>query len=191
MGQLEEPKLRGAEILDAIDADQRARLESGVTVTVLMPPSGGKGVAARALALVEAPVHKVWPVVRDPEHFSKFIPRTKKSEVRQRDEDSAVCFVEVAMPFPLKNLWSEVRSVCATLPDDKGFERRWTLLKGSYDKNSGAWSVLRWADKRSLLVYEIDVAPKIKIPDVILRKAQTGALPDVLQAVRDRVRRLG
>jgi hypothetical protein len=41
--------------------------------------------------------------------------------------------------------------------------------------------------KKSLLVYWLDVDPKVMVPDAIIRRAQTGSLPDVFEAVRKRV----
>jgi hypothetical protein len=69
------------------------------------------------------------------------------------------------------------------------YSRVWTLLRGTYKRNDGSWTVVPWgADaKKTLVVYWVDSDPKMAIPDPILRGAQTGALPDVFKAIRKRV----
>lgn len=167
---------------------QKQMLEDGKVIVSSMKPTNDSGVAAMAVAVMKAPVAKVWPVVRDCEHFHKFMPRAKKSEMRKKLSDTQmVCFLEVSMPFPLSNLHSEVLSTIKQL--GKGWRRSWTLREGNYKRNNGSWEVYPYGegDGWSLLVYNIDVDPDMSIPDAILRKAQTGSLPDVFTAIRKRV----
>jgi hypothetical protein len=37
-------------------------------------------------------------------------------------------------------------------------------------------------------VYRLAVNPKISVPDFLIRKGQTGALPDMYEAINQRVR---
>lgn len=171
-----------------ISSEDRARLNEGEVLVTPLSPEGG-GVSARALAVVEAPPDAVWPVVRDAEHFCEFMPRTKSSRIVSRSEEGQVVRLEISMPFPLKNLVSEVLSVITETEDRRG--RRWSLVKGTYERNDGEWVVASWGDNRTLLGYWLDAKPKIVIPDAVIRKAQTGSLPDVFEAVRDRARQLG
>jgi ribosome-associated toxin RatA of RatAB toxin-antitoxin module len=173
----------------APSTEERAQLEKGEVVVEALPPSDDSGVAARARALVDAPPDAVWPVVRDCEHFSEFMPRTKRSRLLQRSFDEAVCEIEVAMPFPLSNLVSTTRSKLIDLPGG-GHERRWTLVSGDYRRNEGVWRVLPWGPdgKRTFLEYRLDADPTTHVPDALIRRAQTGSLPDVLEAVRKRVK---
>ncbi len=172
----------------SISPAERARLDRGEVLITPLSPVGG-GVSARALAVVEAPPEKVWPVVRDAEHFHEFMPRTKSSRIIAEKPEGKVVLLEISMPFPLKNLVSEVLSEI-TESDDR-HARRWRLVAGTYDRNNGEWVVTSWGSGRSLLGYWLDAKPKVVIPDAIIRKAQTGALPEVFEAVRRRVRQLG
>lgn len=169
-----------------LSAAQQAKVAKGGVV--LQPLSAKSGVKAWAVAKVEAPIAAVWPVVRDCEHFSKFMPRTKVSKKLRQEGNTIDCKVEISMPFPISNLWSHVRSVITEHPGG-GWTRAWKLLKGNYKRNNGSWSVLPYQGdpNRSLLVYRIDVDPDIMVPDAIIRSAQTGSLPDVFVAVRKRV----
>lgn len=172
-----------------VSTDAKATLTKGEVIVERLDPTGGSGVAARAMGIVDADPAKVWPVVRDCEHFAKFMPRTKSSALVSRKGSESVCKVEIEMPFPFDNLWSVVRS-SERKTKEGGFQRVWTLMKGTYKRNNGRWSVYPWEGDKSLLVYEIDVDPDMAIPDAIIRSAQTGSLPDVFEAVRKRVKAL-
>ena len=179
-----------AEAAPDLGAEAKASLAKGEVVVERLDPTGGSGVSARAMGVVDAPAATVWPVVRDCEHFSKFMPRTKSSKLVSRDGNQSVCRVEIDMPFPFDNLWSVVRS-SESKTEEGGFQRSWSLVRGTYKRNNGRWSVYPWGEgHKSLLVYEIDVDPDVAIPDAIIRSAQTGSLPDVFAAVRKRVRTL-
>ena len=162
--------------------DERARLERGEVLVKRQTPTGGSGVAARAAAILKVHPDKVWEVVNDCAHFKDFMPRTVKSE--PRDEGRA-CYVEVSMPFPLSNLWSETE-VTKTFLDDGGRRRSWTLRRGTYEHVLGSWTVHPWGEGETLLLYSIDANPTVSVPDFILRSAQEGTLPDVFAAVRAR-----
>jgi ribosome-associated toxin RatA of RatAB toxin-antitoxin module len=168
---------------------QTKMLEDGKVIVRRLEPTGGTGVAARAVGLVDAAPTVVWPVIRDCQHFSKFMPRTTSSKLIERTGNVAVCEVVVDMPFPFDDLTSVVKS---TETEKAGsFARTWALVSGTYNRNQGTWEVHPWKGGRSLLVYQLDIDPKISIPDAIIRKAQTGSLPDVFEAVRKRSKQTG
>ncbi len=173
------------------DTASKQKLERGEVILKLLKPSGGEGIAFIAYGLVDAKANKVWPVVRDCQHFKEFMPRTEKSELKEKKGADAICFFELDMPFPFSNLWSTVRSTESKTADGS-YLRSWKLLTGTYTRNRGSWRVTMWpADpNRTLLTYNVDVNPKVSLPDFVLRKAQTGALPGVFEAIRERVKSL-
>jgi ribosome-associated toxin RatA of RatAB toxin-antitoxin module len=163
---------------------ERARLESGEILVKRVEPKGGAGVAAKAVALVRSHPDRVWPIVNDCTNFKEFMPRTTKSEERA---DGKHCLVEVTMPFPFSNLWSETK-VRQEVLDNGGRRRAWSLVDGTYEHLTGSWTVLPWGEngKETLLLYTIDANPDVSVPDMILRSAQEGTLPDIFTAVRAR-----
>lgn len=181
------PSLAAAE-LPYFNRIQRKLLSEGEVLVTPQTPTDDSGVAALAMGVVNAPIARVWPVVRDCQHFSRFMPRAKKSELRSQKGNTMICFIEISMPVPLSNLESEVTSIVTENPDGS-FKRTWTLNKGNYKRNNGSWEAFPWGDAKNqtLLVYRLDVDPDMSIPDAILRKAQTGSLPDMFNAVRARV----
>lgn len=166
---------------------EKARLDKGEVVVRGYPPTDNKGIGAQALGVVDAPSVEVWPVLRDCQHFSKFMPRTKASAALEENGER-LCHVELGLPFPLPNLWSDTRAVVLQEPAGS-YSRTWTLVRGNYQRNSGSWTVVPWGPegKKSLISYVIDSDPNIHLPDAILRSAQTGSLPEVFVAVRKRV----
>lgn len=170
-----------------VDEETR-RLEAGEVIIEARTPTDGQGVAAHARALVTAPPEAVFGVVSDCANFVSFMPRTKRSELRKKEGDVSECFVEIEMPFPLSNLWAVTRATHTKLAGG-GLERRWTLVEGTYTRNTGAWRAepFRGDPQRTLLSYELDVNPNMNVPDAIIRSAQTGSLPKVFAAVRERV----
>ena len=168
-------------------AEQLKKLSDGEVLIQPRKPAGGEGVSFIAHALFKVPVERVWPVLRDCAHFEKFMPRTKKSSMKTRADGGILCSVELSMPFPFKNLSSTVKSAQEQLRGG-GFRRSWTLVEGTYKRNAGSWMVTPWKGDPaiSLLTYEVDVNPNVSLPDFIIRKAQTGTLPDVFAAVKKR-----
>lgn len=168
------------------DAEKQKLERRGVVIHDL-EPTGGRGVSAEAMALIDASTSEVWPLLRDCEHFSQFMPNTKAS-ARKVENGESLCFDEIGLPFPLPNLWADTRSEVREEPTGH-FVRSWSLVRGNYRRNRGAWKALPWGveGKQSLVVYLIDSDPEMIIPDPLLRAAQTGSLPDVFKALRKRL----
>lgn len=162
------------------------KLEANEVVVREVTPTDNKGVAAVSMALIDAPTTEVWPVLRDCQHFSTFMPKTKKSVIVEENGEK-LCHIELRLPFPLTDLWAETRSVIREEPTGH-FLRSWSLVRGLYHRNNGSWHVLPWAEgKKTLVVYTLDTDPKMIVPDALIRSAQTGSLPDVFVAIRKRV----
>jgi Polyketide cyclase / dehydrase and lipid transport len=166
--------------------DEVKQLEAGSVVSHTLRPTDDRGVAIEAFGLVEAPSSEVFPVVRDCHRFAQFMPRTVASS-RTAEQ---LCHVELAMPFPVGKLWSESKSELTEEPPGH-FKRSWTLVRGSYRRNSGSFTVVPWGDgTRSLVRWAVDSDPGLFLPDALLRSAQVGSLPALFTAIRARVVKL-
>jgi ribosome-associated toxin RatA of RatAB toxin-antitoxin module len=176
------------ETMEGVPIDEMKHLLGGEVVVTPRTPTGGSGISALARGVVDAPPAKVWPILRDCQHFSEFLPRTKSSRASKAADGAPLCHVEIDMPFPLDDAFATTRSVIETLPGG-GFKRTWTLVKGDYHRNNGSWAVKPMTGgTRSLLEYTIDLDPKASVPDAIAQRAQASALPKVFEAVRERVK---
>jgi hypothetical protein len=167
--------------------DEKKKLDGGGVVIHDRKPTDNKGVSGEALGVIDAPTTEVWPIVRDCEHFSLFLPSTKASARKTEGEDT-ICFDEISLPFPLTNLWADTKSVAREQPAGH-FLREWSFVRGTYKRNRGSWTVVPWGaeGKKSLVVYMVDSDPTLLVPEFILRAAQGGSLPQVFVGIRKRV----
>jgi hypothetical protein len=170
-----------------LDANETKRLEAGDILFRHMPPTGGTGVSSMAIGFVDAPSDEILPVINNCKLFWQFMPRVKKSWVKQEPSGEEVCHVELKMPFPLPDLWSD--SIIQIREEPKGsFLRPWKMVRGTYHRADGSWTILPAGDgTKSLVVYFIDGDPKLPIPDVILRLVQVKSMPEVIMRLRERV----
>ena len=172
--------------LPKLTAKETQKLEANEVVIHNLKPTDNKGVAAESMGLIDAPTSEVWPILRDCQHFMHFMPKMKKSALLE-EEGVSLCHVELRLPWPLIDLWSDTKSVLNEEPAGH-YYRAWTLVRGTYHRNSGAWTVVPWGDgTKTLVVYMVDSDPKMIVPDALIRSAQTGSLPEVFAAIRKRV----
>jgi ribosome-associated toxin RatA of RatAB toxin-antitoxin module len=182
------PALSAAASDLALAESDRQRLERGDVLFTPLDPADGRGVAARAMGVVEAPPGSVWPALRDCEHYQEFLPGVRTSALRSRENDVAVCYTEIELPWPLPDLVSKTRVEESRIAGG-GYVREWRLIDGSYRRNVGSWRLHPWgADGgRTLAVYRVDFDPQTVLPDWLLRRAQRSTVPGVFEALRQRV----
>jgi len=169
---------------------QLADIQKGEVVVVKLPPPGDAGVKFRALKKMPVAPAKLKPVFVECEHFHKFMPRTLSSKVSNKKEGTATCEMVVDMPFPFDDLWSTVNTKWGETQPGV-WVRSWTLVRGSFNRNLGSWTVIDTPDPNvSIAVYEASVDPKVSIPDFILRAAQVNTIPDLMSAILKRAQAL-
>jgi ribosome-associated toxin RatA of RatAB toxin-antitoxin module len=159
------------------------RLNAGEVLVTRRDPTGGIGAAAEAKGVIDAPIERVWPAVRDCEHYSKFMPRVIKSGVAQRNGET-FCSAVMDMPWPIDDLTLETRSTI-TSPSEGAHMRSWKLTTGSFKHYTGSFEVIPFDGdpQRTLVTYTLDIKPDVPIPDVVLRKKQAAGLPEAFAAL--------
>jgi len=172
-----------------LSADERARLEAGEVLTKVVDVDGGDVTAARAIGVVAAPPAAVWPHIDQCARYAEFMPSIEESKEVSRAGDVVTCRLVVGMPFPLSDLWS-VTVARHQKKSGERYRRSWKMTEGSYRVNEGSWTLTPWGDRgdRTLAVYSIKVAPKAAVPAGVRRAAQQKSLPDVIEALRTRVK---
>lgn len=170
-------------------AEHGKRLRDGEVVYIEQRPTGGEGVALTACGVVDAPPAEVWPVLRDCEDYEYFLPGVERSTLQSRTDNVALCEALIDLPFPLGELRS-VERVTETPLAGGGFERRWSLERGNYQRLEGSWTLRPWGSnaESTLAVYQLDMDPETVIPDFLLRRAQSSTSRDLFAAIRERVR---
>lgn len=173
--------------LPRLNTAETKRLDAGETVIRNIKPTDNKGIGLESMGVIDASSTEVWPVLRDCQYFSQFMPRTKASSALE-EKGVPLCHVELQLPFPLANLWSDTSSVQREEPEGH-YYRQWTLVRGTYHRNGGSWTVLPWGPegKKTLVRYVIDANPALLVPDWVLRAGQAGSLPEVFASIRKRV----
>ena len=169
-------------------SEEERRLDEGEIMLTQLEPTGGEGVAVMAKAVIEAPVDKVWPTVRDCEHFKAFMPRVIESHRTPGEDGEFLCFAKIDMPWPVDDMEAETRSKTEELPGGV-FRRSWTLSKGTFKHNNGSYEVapFRGDTARTLLTYKVDVRPSVAIPDMVLKRAQSNTIPNIFVQIGERV----
>lgn len=169
-----------------LSAEQLSEIQKGEVVVVKLPPPGDAGVKFRAFKQMPVAGSKLKPVFVECEHFQKFMPRTLSSTVSKKKAHTATCEVVVDMPFPFDDLESTVDTKWGDT-ESGVWRRSWSLVRGSFNRNRGSWTVIDTDDpNQSIVVYEASVDPKVSIPDFILRAAQVNTIPDLMSAILKR-----
>jgi ribosome-associated toxin RatA of RatAB toxin-antitoxin module len=177
----------GASAQELSDTD-RERLEAGEVLAEARTLEEEGAVAARVRAVIAAAPAKVWEHVAACDKYSEFMPRLSESRIVEQEGERVVCHLRIDMPFPLGALWSESEGRHRALSGGR-FERRWKLLRGTYKRNEGHWRLGPWGEDatRTLVTYQVVVAPDKAIPQSILREGQRRSLPELIEALRRRV----
>lgn len=171
-----------------LSPDERARLERGEVLVAVQDVT-----AARAVVLIAAPPAEVWTHIDHCADYDAFLPRVTQAEELAREGDEVTCKVVIGLPFPLPSLWSVSVARHSTEGDGR-YRRDWRTVDGSYEVDEGSWTLSPYGGSgdRTLLEYAFRVVPRTSlVPAAIRRAAQRQTLPQVMEAVRARVRAEG
>ena len=178
--------LAGTPTPPRIADDERTQLEAGKVVTRARVVQPHDATLARAMAVIDATPEQVWQHIDACEHFKEFVPRVVVSEVLSREGEQIRFRSRVDMPFPLRDIESEL--LCRHRAYGGAvYERRWKGLTGPMKVNEGSWRIFPWTGGRTLVVYTARIAPEMKIPPKIRMMAQRITLPKTVTALRERV----
>jgi ribosome-associated toxin RatA of RatAB toxin-antitoxin module len=170
-----------------VNEAETAKLAAGEILVRDAAPTGGKGVASYAFGVVDAPPDEVFAIISNCKLFFQFMPRVKKSWVKTEPGVGELCHVELTMPFPLPDLWSDCTNEVREEP--KGhYLRAWKMVRGTYHRNDGSWTIVPFGDgTKSIVVYTVDTDPKMAVPTGLIRLGQNTSLPEVITRIRQRV----
>lgn len=176
---------------------QQVTNADGITVQA-RTPEGGSVSEVKATALVDAPPHDVWRVIRDYNHYTKTMPYTEESRVLASEQDGKVIVFHCLVNAPLV----DKRDFIIRIVDDsdwkegKGFlKTSWTVTtQGAPPEkegvvrvklNNGYWLLEpREEGKKTFVTYYLYTDPGGSVPKWIADRANKTSVPDVLRAVR-------
>jgi hypothetical protein len=162
------------------------RLQGGEVFVTSENVAGTEMPLSQVEGVVEASPEAVWAIVSECSNYAKHFQRILASEELQREGNVVTCKVTTDMPFPISDLTSINRAV-HTVEPGKRWKREWKLVEGDYAFNQGSWELtpFRGDPKRTLARYRIHAQPKISLPQGIIRAAQGGNLPNVMNRLRE------
>lgn len=176
-----------------MDERTRRRVMRGEVVVESRPEPGYSNPRLVVHAVVDAPPDRVWALIDDSSRYTGYMPRVKQSRELSRtpsdDGDVVETQMTIDMPFPLKDLTAVTRAKHVVV-DGELYSRRWDLVRGDYQRNTGSWTFVPVPDdpSRTLVRYEIHVVTHSKLPKKVVGLAQERAIPKLIQALRDNAR---
>ena len=168
-----------------LTAHSADRLDKGEVVITTRAIKGSEIAEATVKAVVNAPLERVWAVIKNCNKYVGVLPRVKESKQIKRSGSAVICRVVIDMPWPLDDLAATTKAIHVERPG-KLFSRTWSLLKGDYRVNRGSWKLTPYkgAPGRTMVVYVSHADPKISVPKWIQSAARKRALPKLIQALR-------
>jgi hypothetical protein len=176
---------------------QQVARDDGITV-LARTPEGGSVSEVKATALVDAPPHDVWRVIRDYNNYTKTMPYTDESRVLASEQDGKVLVFYCLVNAPLvdkRDFIIRIRDE-SDWKDGKGFlKTAWTVTTDGAPAeredvvrvklNNGYWLLEpREEGKKTFVTYYLYTDPGGSLPKWIADKANKTSVPDVLRAVR-------
>jgi hypothetical protein len=171
----------------AVETEQ-ARLDRGEVIVRTRAVPGSSLPMMVGRGVIDVPPARLWKLVEACGGYVGKLPRVIRSRELSRAGAVAVCETTSQLPFPIGELTSVTRAVHETSPGR--WVRRWTLVGGDYDDNSGAWILQPFdaAGTRTLLTYEAHVEPKMSVPNSIIHAAQKRGMPSLFEHLRSVMR---
>ena len=172
------PDLAGSE--DAI-------VEVEVLLTLTEFP-GSDAKEGCVVGYVPAAPEEVMAVLRDAGSYEEYMPRVKSSEVSIGQGGVVLNRQELDLPFPIGDRHFTIR-LNEQRSEDGAFRLGFTYVKGSGNVKDtrGHWLVEPWRGG-SRVTYVLWSDPGGAIPKWAINRASRRTLPDVVIALRDRVR---
>jgi len=170
---------------------QVAKLNKGEVVTKYWKLPGGKIGTGWAAGVIDASPEEVFEVVAAVERYPEFYKRMAAARItRRKSPTSYVFYYRIDMPWPLSDHWCFTQNTHEIDGERRRYRRRWRMIKGTFHRNHGSWSVRLWGKGKALLHYTVVLRPIMRAPEFVLHYASKVALPRSVKAVRKRVKEL-
>lgn len=166
--------------------DERQRLVAGECLTLV--EDSGDAQHLRVVALIDAPLERVWQVVTDYDTMHQWFPDLKESKALSTDGNVIMMYGRSAAPFPIADReWKgTARKSCSMDKDDRFCVSSWEMVPGSGNvrRNEGRWHIQRWSETQTLVLMENYIDPGLLLPDALLRTKMRKQLPAIISGLR-------
>jgi ribosome-associated toxin RatA of RatAB toxin-antitoxin module len=138
--------------------------------------------------VIDAAPERVWAIVSNCNGYEGTMPRIRAAREVERNGDTVICEITVALPFPMSDLTARTRATHVEGPPR--WSRSWTLIEGDYDVNDGSWILEPYKGDpgRTLATYSVHAEPHTSVPGWARRRAQTSSMPDIIEHLRAALR---
>lgn len=157
----------------------------------------------KAMGLIEATPADVWKAVRDYDNYPKTMPYVEDGKVLSREGGDKVTFLYSKINTPLVDRRDYIIRLVdeSDWQDGKGFMKvTWTVVNDMDEKvpvpkdvvrvriNEGYWLLEpREEGKKTFATYYVYTSPGGSLPNFIINKANTMAVPKVFEAIKKTV----
>jgi hypothetical protein len=178
-------------VVDDACPDPTGHEDAIVGGEVLLKLTDFPGSAAKegcVLGYIPAPPEAVMAVLRRAGEYDQYMPRVRKSQVEPGEGGAILNAQELDLPWPIGDRYFTVRLV-EEKSKDGGYSFKFDYVKGSgnVEDTRGHWSIEPW-NGGSRVSYVLWTDPGGAIPMWAVNRASRRTLPQVVVALRDRVR---
>ena len=175
----------------------------GVKVYGRQREDGGAVREMKAIGLIDAPPAEVWKAVRDYDNYPKTMPYVEDGKVLSREGGDKITVLYSKLNTPMVDRRDYIIRLVdeSNWQDGKGFMKvTWTVVNDMDDKvpvpkdvvrvrvNEGYWLLEPREDgKKTFATYYVFTDPGGSIPNFIINKANTLAVPRVFEAIKKTV----
>lgn len=171
--------------------------ETGPVCVYTRTASGSNVHDVMATAAIAAAPGRVFEVISDYASYPQFMPYVAASEVLGKEAGTQWVFQQLAFPLISDRYYTIRLSTDISLAAQNIYRINWTLAQGAEPVrkgrgeptlvNNGSWDLRPpAADSGTQVVYFIHTDPGGALPGFIVNKANTIAVPAVIEAVRAR-----
>jgi hypothetical protein len=159
------------------------RLRAGEVVLTQNAVKGTGLPRTRGRKLVRAHAKLVWPYIAKCGEYTHTMTRIVESKMLSQKGGIVECYTRTELPMFLGSLRTHSRAVHVEGPEV--WSRVWTLVKGDFVYNTGAWYITKAPGnpRHSLITYEIHAEPNLSIPNFLIRRGQTTGVTKVLNRI--------
>jgi len=120
----------------------------------------------------------------DPKPLIAFL---KKHRAAKMTDTTGYFFAIIDTPWPATNRWYIIK-LKDSVTKNRWFQH-WNLIIGNLKINDGSWELLPFDNDKTLAIYTSLVDPGGMIPNFIINIGTNQTLPDLIRAVRKRVKK--
>ncbi len=157
-----------------------------VTVTLTELEDNVTGVAGSIL--IKCPAEDIWRVLTDYNNFSRFVPRILHSKL-VRDGGASKMIEQIGQTGIS---FIRVRARVTLEVEEEYLERiSFSAVGGDFKVYAGSWFIQdKPGVEGTMLHYQARIKPRFPTPPALVRHVQKNDLPQVLSAIRQRVRKI-